>query len=113
MAFRYLLMGHCSALMRAVMTVACSTVCPIWVSTSVVRIFKALPVSRIISGSQSTLNTSPTIGSSTLKGNLGSSCNPFRNLGGCCYQQDFEEVTQTLENAPGYSDDTVDALVVM
>lgn len=73
------------------MTVACSTVCPIWVSTSVVRIFKALPVSRIISGSQSTLKTSPTIGSSTLKGNLGSSCNPFRNLGGYCYQQDVEE----------------------
>ena len=75
-----ILMGHWSALISAVMTVACKTVCPICERTSPVRIFSALPVSRIISGSQSTLKTSPTIGSNTLNGNRTSSCIPFINL---------------------------------
>lgn len=38
------------------------------------------PVSLIISGSQSTLNTSPTMGSRTENGSRGSSKGPLRNL---------------------------------
>lgn len=74
------LMGHCRAVIRADMTVACRTVIPICERTSCVMIFNADPVSRIISGSHRTLNTSPTMGSRTLKGNRTSSWMPFMNL---------------------------------
>jgi hypothetical protein len=48
-----------------------------------VRIRRAAPVSPIISGSHSTLKTSPTTGSMTLKGNRTSSLTPVMNLRGC------------------------------
>lgn len=73
-------MGHCSALMSAVITVACNAVVASCESTSPVRICSAEPASWIISGSQSTLKTSPTTGSSTLNGSLTSSCRPVMNL---------------------------------
>jgi hypothetical protein len=50
------------------------------VRISAVIIRNALPVSRIISGSQRTLKTSPTTGSRTLNGKRGSSNSPFKNL---------------------------------
>jgi hypothetical protein len=74
------LSGHCSALMRAVMTVAWRTVVPTLLRTSVVRILSALPISSIISGSQRVVKTSPTIGSSVEKGRRTSSSLPFMKL---------------------------------
>src|SRR5258707_2801901 len=77
---KYALIGSCKALISAVMTVACKTVWLTCDNTSVVSILRALPVSPIISGSQRTLNTSPTRGSSTLNGNRTSSRELAMNL---------------------------------
>ena len=77
---RHTLIGHWSADINPVIIVACRTVIPICDKTSPVRIFNALPVSLIMSGSHRTLNTSPTIGSRTLNGSRTSSFTPFMNL---------------------------------
>ena len=74
------LRGHCNALIRAVMAVACSTVCPTWVKTSDVRIFKAFPISFIISGSHRTEKTSPIVGSRVENGSRTSSTGLAMNL---------------------------------
>ena len=65
---------------HSVMTVCWSIVWPSWDKISEVKILIVLPVSVIISGSQGTLKTSPTIGSRTLNGRRTSSSFPFTNL---------------------------------
>lgn len=62
------------------MIVAWRTCCPTWVTISDVRILSALPISAIMSGSQWTEYTSPTIGSMTEKGNRTSSTLLVMNL---------------------------------
>lgn len=108
-SLRYIRIGHCNADMSVAITVACSTDCPTCESTSLVRILSVLPVSPSISGSHSTLKTSPTTGSSTLKGNRTSSFAEVINL------YHVSESTTLNEGAdpPRYSEDAIDPLIVM